>query len=272
MRLMAGYRRKAAALALTTLAAACSGCRSSPPPWAGAVTQSSHAVAPAADQGNAPLLPDSKMTPGATLPVTRDDICVPGYTRNVRNVPVGLKRQVYAEYGIAHHKAGEYEVDHLISLELGGSNSIRNLWPQSYQTQPWNAHVKDQLENELHDEVCGGKIDLAAAQREIATDWIKAYKRHFHTDTPLAESRAVSPYGNGRRPRHPLTDGAAPFPLVPTPPPVQPNAAASAQVWVNLGSGKYFHPGSRFYGHTKRGQFMSEPNAQRQGYVAALGQ
>ena len=106
------------------------------------------------------------MTPGATLPVTVADISVPGYTKKVRNVPADVKRQVYAEYGIASHKPGQYEVDHLISLELGGSNSVKNLWPQSYLTQPWNAHVKDQLENEMHDEVCSGRLDLATAQRD----------------------------------------------------------------------------------------------------------
>ena len=46
------------------------------------------------------------MTPGATLPVTRDDICVPGYTKKVRNVPADVKRQVYAEYGITSAQAG----------------------------------------------------------------------------------------------------------------------------------------------------------------------
>jgi len=42
-----------------------------------------------------------------------------------RNVPESEKRQVYAEYGIRSHASGQYEVDHLIPLELGGSNSIR---------------------------------------------------------------------------------------------------------------------------------------------------
>jgi hypothetical protein len=74
-----------------------------------------------------------------------------------------VKRQVYAEYGITSHAPGEFEVDHLISLELGGSNSIRNLWPQSYRTQPWNARVKDRVENKLHQMVCKGEIDLKTA-------------------------------------------------------------------------------------------------------------
>jgi hypothetical protein len=98
-----------------------------------------------------PILPDPKLTPGAVLPVTKDDICVPGYTKKVRDVPQSVKDQVYAEYGITSHQPRQYEIDHLISLELGGSNSIKNLWPESLRTKPWNAHVKDQLKNRLHE-------------------------------------------------------------------------------------------------------------------------
>jgi hypothetical protein len=95
-----------------------------------------------------------------------------------------VKKQVYAEYGVARRATGEFEVDHLISLELGGSNSIRNLWPESYMTHPWNAHVKDAVENELHQQVCSGRISLHDAQRAIATDWIAAYRRLLHRDLP----------------------------------------------------------------------------------------
>lgn len=119
------------------------------------------------------------MTPGATLDVTAQDICVPGYSKRVRNVPASVKRQAYAAYGIASHEPGEYEVDHLISLELGGSNSIRNLWPESFRTQPWNARTKDRLENELHRLVCAGQVDLGTAQEEIAGNWAAAYRRRL---------------------------------------------------------------------------------------------
>ena len=131
-----------------------------------------------------PLVPDSLKTPGATLDVTAADICVAGYSRKVRHVPVGVKRAVYQSYGIPTPRPHRYEIDHLISLELGGSNSVRNLWPESYETSPWNARVKDALENELHRRVCAGTLDLATAQRKIARNWIAAYQEYVHAATP----------------------------------------------------------------------------------------
>lgn len=222
--------------------------------------------APGSRDGS-PLLPDPRMTPGATLPVTVKDICVPGYTKKVRNVPASVKKQVYAEYGITSRRPGQFEVDHLISLELGGSNSVKNLWPQSYVTQPWNAHVKDQLENALHDDICAGRIPLQQAQQEIATDWIAAYRKHFHTNAPLASA------GRVRLPRTaPASDEdnviATDSPSVRT---AVLQSPSGGQVWVNLNSGKYFGQGSSHYGHTKRGQYMSEADAVRQGFVAAQG-
>jgi hypothetical protein len=76
-----------------------------------------------------PLLPDPKLTPGDVFDVTAQDICVPGHAKKVRAVPAWLKRKAYAEYGITEYKTGEYEVDHLIPLSLGGSNYPQPLAP-----------------------------------------------------------------------------------------------------------------------------------------------
>jgi hypothetical protein len=97
-------------------------------------------------------------------------VCVPNYSKSVRSVPDSEKRAVFAEYGITSHAPYSYEVDHLISLELGGSNDIRNLWPEPYAGSG-GARAKDVIENRLHAQVCSGKISLATAQAEIVHWW-----------------------------------------------------------------------------------------------------
>jgi hypothetical protein len=151
--------------------------------------RSAQAVADPDSSLRYPFVPDPALTPGAALDVTAADICVSGYSKRVRNVPVAVKRQAYASYGILSHQPGEYEVDHLISLELGGSNSLKNLWPQSFRTHPWNAYVKDALENELHRRVCAGTIDLAKAQYVISHNWVIGYRAYVHQNPPQPNSR-----------------------------------------------------------------------------------
>ena len=120
-------------------------------------------------------LPGTACTPGAIFSgATSDQICQSGYASSVRNVPISEKDQVYAEYGITSHLPGQYEVDHLVSLELGGSNDIANLWPEAASPTP-GFHQKDEVENYLHDQVCTGAIPLATAQQEIATNWLAVY-------------------------------------------------------------------------------------------------
>jgi hypothetical protein len=142
-----------------------------------------------------PILPDPNLTPGNTFDVSAQDICVPGYTKKVRNVPEAMKREVYQEYGITSHGPGDYEVDHLISLELGGSNSIKNLWPESHRTSPWNAQVKDRLEDKLHKLVCTGQLDLKTAQQAIASNWIEAYKMYVSSNPLTPQVNYVRRFG-----------------------------------------------------------------------------
>lgn len=124
---------------------------------------------------NGPL-PDHACSPGAIFPeATVATICVKGYTQTVRNVSASLKKKVYQEYGISYpQKTGTYEADHLIPLELGGNNDIANLFPEAANPTP-GFHEKDLVENYLHQEVCANKINLAAAQQQIATDWLAVY-------------------------------------------------------------------------------------------------
>jgi len=120
---------------------------------------------------------DFACSPGAIIPdATKDKICVSGYSSSVRNVPTSEKNQVYAEYGITSHTTGEYEVDHIISLELGGSNEIANLYPEAALPKP-GFHEKDKVENYLHSQVCSGAIALHDAQVKIANSWLDVYNQ-----------------------------------------------------------------------------------------------
>jgi hypothetical protein len=59
------------------------------------------------------------------------------------------------------------------------------LWPEPYGLRSWNAHAKDSLENLLPRLVCSGRIDPATAQREMASNWIEAYKKYLATERPI---------------------------------------------------------------------------------------
>jgi hypothetical protein len=95
-------------------------------------------------------------------------------------------------YDVAHVPYA-HEVDHLISLELGGSNIIRNLWPEPYAGR-WDARTKDVLENRLHDLVCARQLSLRRAQHQEATNWVAAYRRYVSSTPPPA---TTGPGGGG---------------------------------------------------------------------------
>lgn len=140
---------------------------------------------------NSPV-PNPHLTPGATRLVTVSDVCrVHGSTQD-HSLPASLQQKIFREYGIANARPSDYELDYLITPELGGSDDVRNLWPEPHNRTVWNSYVKDELENRLHQMVCDGTINLQTAQRDISTDWIAAYKRYFHTDTPLPAGSASS--------------------------------------------------------------------------------
>ena len=130
-------------------------------------------------------VPDRNLTPGATRPVSLGDVCSMAHEEVVSDVPAFLRQQVFREYGIVNPRPGDYEIDYLIAPGLGGAEDIHNLWPEPATSSAWNAHVKDALEERLHQLVCAGKLDLPTAQRAIASDWIMAYKTYLGTEAVL---------------------------------------------------------------------------------------
>lgn len=128
------------------------------------------------------FLPDPSCTPGEIDPSVSQDnlattICRSGYTETVRP-PVSytnaLKKQQIVDYGYEDTNMSDYEEDHFISLELGGSpRDPRNLWPEPHPS----TNEKDKVENYLHEQVCSGKLTLTRAQQEIAGNWYEIYRQ-----------------------------------------------------------------------------------------------
>jgi hypothetical protein len=115
-------------------------------------------------------LPDPQCSPGDVETTDLQVVC-DTRTRARRNVDEATRSAVFEAYGLSPKQPpGAYECDHLVPLELGGSNSIRNLWPQPAPA----FREKDRVENALHRLVCSGKMGLADAQRAIAADWTTA--------------------------------------------------------------------------------------------------
>lgn len=127
-------------------------------------------------------LQNARLTPGVVrTDISANQVCKIKWGKDARAVTAAMKKQVFVEYGFPKLNKDPRcpcEIDHLVSRELLGADDVKNLWVQSY-SGPWNAHMKDRLENRLHAEVCAGRMSLAEAQREIRTDWRGPFVRYF---------------------------------------------------------------------------------------------
>jgi hypothetical protein len=122
-------------------------------------------------------LPDSACTPGNVNPaLTKEVICGPDFHTSDyrdRETTQTEKAQTYAMYKIPRptNNTGanqQCDLNHLISLELGGSDDLSNIWPECTGFRD-----KDKFENYLQRMVCAGSIPLIDAQKEISTDWFR---------------------------------------------------------------------------------------------------
>jgi hypothetical protein len=133
-------------------------------------------------------LPDPSCTPGAVETTDLEIICHHS-TWERRNVSSAIHRQVFEEYGMAYPQTrGEFEVDHLIPLELGGSNDIANLWPEAAEPRP-GFHDKDLCENWAHKIVCDGTM----AHRRGAE--ANGDRLANHLSTRALMTKSLPPYG-----------------------------------------------------------------------------
>lgn len=111
-------------------------------------------------------LPDRVCSPGVSETTDLAVICGSS-TRERRHVSRELRRQVFAEYGIAWSNRGGWILDHVVPLEVGGANVIQNLAPQTRT----DAEAKDLYEGLAHREVCSGRMTVGAAQAAFMADW-----------------------------------------------------------------------------------------------------
>jgi hypothetical protein len=124
--------------------------------------------------------PIAVMTPGVVAVADVTTLCNPDYVDGFRrHVGKKLRDQIFHAYGIYDRDRSEFELDRLLPVELGGSpDDPKNLWPQSRVIEPWNAGVKNRLEDVLHKKLCAGEIPLSEAQNAILADWIGAYVKY----------------------------------------------------------------------------------------------
>lgn len=110
-------------------------------------------------------LPNPKLTPGKVAQKDNDR----------KGVTVQMERKVFDRYRIPWERRREYKIDHLIPLDLGGADTIDNLWPQSLRIKPYNAERKELLTRHLLTCVASGEMTLAQAQDEMTADWIGCF-------------------------------------------------------------------------------------------------
>ena len=129
-------------------------------------------------------LPDPACTPGAVNPTVTTEVLQNPSFRTIcvrsQTTTEAQKASTYQFYGIPHPPQNTganqtCELDHLISLELGGADTLDNIWPQCGPNDVTLSQryfkQKDSVENFLAKQVREGKMTLEDAQRGIASDW-----------------------------------------------------------------------------------------------------
>jgi hypothetical protein len=130
--------------------------------------------------------PDAKLTPGAIASKSNAVVCA-GDRKVVkafspRNPVVSAidLQAVFAAYRIPVAQQLHYGIDFLVPLQLGGGNVRANMWPMVIVSNNRGAgfHEKEVLNIRLHVLVCHGQMQLADAQKQVATDWVTLWLKY----------------------------------------------------------------------------------------------
>jgi len=120
-------------------------------------------------------IPDPKCTPGAYNPTVTPEVfgSKKFTTKCVRDcLTTGAeKKKAYQHYRIKQNSS--CELDHLVPLEMGGADSLDNIWPQCGKAPNGKNYkdIKDSVEQYLAIQVVLGKKDWETARASIAKDW-----------------------------------------------------------------------------------------------------
>jgi len=114
------------------------------------------------------VLPNPKLTPGHVAAGDKDR----------QGVTAAMEQKVFARYKLPWSLRAEFKIDHLIPVELGGADTIDNLWPQRIRMRPYGADRKELLAEVLSERIRSGQLTLAQAQEQISHDWIDAFIDH----------------------------------------------------------------------------------------------
>jgi hypothetical protein len=121
-------------------------------------------AAPAPPTGDV-FLQNPKLTPGRVAKRDKDRL----------GVTLAMEQKVFARYRIPWTRRAEFKIDHLIPLELGGADTIDNLWPHSLRAKPYGPERKQLLTRFLLEKIAQRQMTEQQAQEIIRRDWIDAF-------------------------------------------------------------------------------------------------
>lgn len=138
---------------------------------------------------NYPIHPQDSVTTGALCDHPDSRRYAEGIAYCSRNVDSGTKKEIIRNYDatfkykIQTMSRGDFKIDHLIPLCMGGANSVNNLWPQHKSVYT----ITDPLEAELCQKMSDGRL----LQKDAVVIILKAKHNLGQVEEIRAQVRAL---------------------------------------------------------------------------------